>query len=129
MTYAIYSTLGEEVQRDTTLKLEPTLAGIQWGSFVDMYDPKSPWHDKRVRLAANHAINRQAINEAGDPGLFEAGGGIIPATYDFALPLEPYAYDPQKAKALLTAAGYAKGFDAGEYSCDAVYAGVTMRRW
>src|SRR5256884_648790 len=29
VTYAIYSTLGEEVQRDKTLKLEPTLAGIQ----------------------------------------------------------------------------------------------------
>ena len=29
-----------------------------------------------------------------------------------------------KAKALLTAAGYPRGFDAGEFSCDAVYAGV-----
>src|SRR4030095_16688841 len=51
-------------------------------------------------------------------------GGIIPATYDFALPVEPYAHDPAKAKALLKAAGYAKGFDAGEFSCDAVYASV-----
>jgi len=38
--------------------------------------------------------------------------------------LEPYGYDPQKSKALLTAAGYPRGFDAGEYSCDVVYAGV-----
>jgi peptide/nickel transport system substrate-binding protein len=124
VTYAIYSTLGEDVQRDKTLKLEPTLAGIQWGSFVDMYDPKSPWHDKRVRLAANHAINRQAINESETLGYSKLVGGIIPATYDFALPVEPYAYDPQKAKALLKEAGYAKGFDAGDYSCDAVYASV-----
>jgi peptide/nickel transport system substrate-binding protein len=51
-------------------------------------------------------------------------GGIIPSTYDFALPLEPYAYDPTKAKALLKEAGYARGFDAGEFSCDAVYASV-----
>src|SRR4029450_6598891 len=29
-----------------------------------------------------------------------------------------------KAKALLKEAGYAKGFDAGEFSCDAVYASV-----
>src|SRR5882724_7669089 len=50
VTYAIYSTLAEEVQRDKTLKLEPTLAGTEWGNFVDMYEPKSPWHDKRVRL-------------------------------------------------------------------------------
>jgi peptide/nickel transport system substrate-binding protein len=104
--------------------LEPTLAGIQWGSFVDRYDPTSPWHDKRVRLAANHAIHRQAINEAETLGYSKLVGGIIPATYDFALPFEPYAYDPTKAKALLTAAGYAKGFDAGEFSCDAVYASV-----
>ena len=31
VTYAIYSTLGEDVRRDPSLKLEPTLAGIQWG--------------------------------------------------------------------------------------------------
>src|SRR5499426_3452799 len=79
VTYAIYSTLGEEVRRDPTLKLEPTLAGIQWGCFVDMYDPKSPWHDKRVRLAANHAINRQAINESETLGYSKLVGGIIPA--------------------------------------------------
>ncbi len=124
VTYAIYSTLGEEVQRDKTLKLEPTLAGTEWGIFVDMYDPASPWHDKRVRLAANHAINRQALNKAETLGYSKLLGGIIPQTYDFALPLEPYAYDPKQSKALLTAAGYPQGFDAGEFSCDAVYAGV-----
>jgi peptide/nickel transport system substrate-binding protein len=124
VTYAIYSMLAEEVQRDKTLKLEPTLAGTEWGIFVDMYDPKSPWHDKRVRLAANHAVNRQALNEAETLGYSKLMGGIIPETFDFALPLEPYGYDPQQAKALLAAAGHPRGFDAGEYSCDAVYAGV-----
>ena len=58
--------------------MEPTLAGTEWGIFVDMYDPKSPWHDKRVRLAANHAINRQAINEAETLGYSKLLGGIIP---------------------------------------------------
>ena len=125
VTYAMYSTLGEEIRRDKILKLEPVLIpGNEWTSFVDMYDPKSPWHDKRVRLAANHAIDRQAINEAETLGFSRLSGGIIPRAYDFALPLEPYAYDPQKAKALLKEAGYPNGFDAGEYSCDAVYAGV-----
>jgi ABC-type transport system substrate-binding protein len=121
VTYAIYGPLAEEVQRDPTLKLAHTLAGTEWGSFVDMYDPTSPWQDKRVRLAANHAINRQALNEAETLGYSKLLGGIIPDTYDFALPLEPYAYDPPKAKALLTAAGYPQGFDAGTFSCDAVY--------
>jgi peptide/nickel transport system substrate-binding protein len=125
VTYAMYSTLGEEIRRDKNLKLEPVLIpGNEWTTFVDMYDPKSPWHDKRVRLAANHAIDRQAINEAETLGFSRLSGGIIPRAYDFALPLEPYAYDPQKAKALLKEAGHPNGFDAGEYSCDAVYAGV-----
>ena len=124
VTYAIYGTLGEEVQRTKSLKLEPTLAGTEWGIFVDMYDPASPWHDKRVRLAANHAVNRQALNEAETLGYSKLMGGIVPETYEFALPLPPYEYDPQKSKALLTAAGYPRGFDAGEFSCDAVYAGV-----
>jgi peptide/nickel transport system substrate-binding protein len=53
------------VRRDPLLKLEPVvLPGTQWITFVDQYDPTSPWHDQRVRLAANHAINRQAINDA-----------------------------------------------------------------
>jgi peptide/nickel transport system substrate-binding protein len=78
VTYAIYSTLAEEVQRDKTLKLEPTLAGTEWGIFVDMYDPKSPWHDKRVRLAANHAVNRQALNEAETLGYSKLLGGLSP---------------------------------------------------
>jgi peptide/nickel transport system substrate-binding protein len=124
VTYAIYSTLGEEVQRDKTLKLEPTLAGAQWGVFVDMYEATSPWRDKRVRLAANYAVNRQAINEAETLGYSKLQGGIIPETYEFALPLEAYGYDPRRAKALLAEAGYPRGFDAGEFSCDAVYAGV-----
>jgi peptide/nickel transport system substrate-binding protein len=125
VTYAMYNTLGDEIRRDKTLKLEPVLIpGNEWTAFVDMYDPKSPWHDKRVRLAANHAVDRQAINEAETLGFSRLSGGIIPRAYEFTLPLEPYAYDPQKAKALLKEAGYPNGFDAGEYSCDAVYAGV-----
>jgi peptide/nickel transport system substrate-binding protein len=121
VTYAIYGTLAEQVRRDPTLTLASTLGGVEWGGFVDMYDPTSPWHDKRVRLAANHALNRQALNDAETLGYSKLLGGIIPETYDFALPLEPYAYDPSKAKALLTAAGYPQGFEAGTFACDAVY--------
>ena len=62
MTYAIYGTLAEEVQRDKTLKLEPTQAGTsRASSSTCMTDPPG---DKRVRLAANHAVNHKALNEA-----------------------------------------------------------------
>jgi peptide/nickel transport system substrate-binding protein len=125
VTYALYGALADEVRRDANLQLEPVVPpGTQWITIVDQYDPKSPWADKRVRLAANHAINRQAINEAETLGHSVLSGSIIPRKFDFALPLEPYAYDVKKAEQLLKEAGYASGFDAGACSVDAVYASV-----
>jgi peptide/nickel transport system substrate-binding protein len=125
VTYGLYGALGEEVKRDPNLKLEPVvLPGTQWVVFTEQYDAKSPWADKRVRLAANHAINRQAINEAETLGHSVLSGSIIPRKFDGSLPLEAYAYDPKKAKQLLKEAGYANGFDAGDCAVDNVYTGV-----
>jgi peptide/nickel transport system substrate-binding protein len=126
VTYGLYGALGEEVKRDADLKLEPVvIPGSQWAVFTQQpYDPKSPWADKRVRLAANQAINRAAINEAETLGHSVISGSIIPRKYEFALSVEPYAYDPKKAKQLLKEAGHANGFDAGEIAGDSVYAGV-----
>jgi peptide/nickel transport system substrate-binding protein len=126
VTYGLYGALAEEVQRDSNLKLEPVVPpGTQWFVFTaEQYDPKSAWADKRVRQAANHAFNRQAVNEAETLGYSVLTGGIVPRKFDFALSLEPYTYDPNRAKQLLREAGYPKGFDAGECSGDSVYSGV-----
>jgi ABC-type transport system substrate-binding protein len=84
------------VRRDPNLKLELVFPpATQWVVFTSQqYDPKSPWYDKRVRLAANHAINRQAINEAETLGYSTPSGSIIPRKFDGALVLEPYPYLP-----------------------------------
>jgi peptide/nickel transport system substrate-binding protein len=125
VAYALYGPLAEEVRRDPSLKLEPVvIPSTQWISIIDQYDPGSPWADKRVRWAANLAINRQAINEADTLGYSVLSGSIIPRRFDFALPLEPYPYDPGRARELLEEAGYGRGFDAGECTTDAVYASV-----
>jgi peptide/nickel transport system substrate-binding protein len=126
VAYSLYGPLGDEVRRDPTLKLEPVGSpGTQWAVFTrQQYDPRSPWSDRRVRLAANHAINRQAINEAETLGYSRPTGSMIPRTFDGALPLEPYPYDPPKARRLLAAAGYAGGFEAGEVTVDSVFTGL-----
>jgi peptide/nickel transport system substrate-binding protein len=70
-----------------------------------------PLADQRVRQALNYAVNKQGYIDA----LFDGHSrpGSQPATaaaFGFNPALEPYAYDPDKARALLAAAGYAKGF-------------------
>ncbi len=126
VAYALYGPLGEEVQRDPSLKLEPVVSpATQWVVFTTrQYDPASPWSDKRVRLAANHAINRRAINEAETLGHSVPTGNIIPRKFDGALPLEPYLYDPRKARQLLSEAGYPNGFDGGDCTVDSVFTGL-----
>ena len=112
---ALEGEVAEEVRRDPKLTLVDTRhASIQWLDFAEQWDPKSPWHDKRVRLAANYAIDRQAINEAACLGFCPPTSVIIPRVMDFALQTEPLPYDPKKAKELLKEAGYPNGFDAGE---------------
>ena len=126
VAYGVYGIVAEEIQRDPHLQLQPAVGQtVQWVVFThEQYNAKSPWADQRVRLAANHAVNRQAINEAEILGYSVLSGSIVPRAFEYAVPLEPYAYDPQKAKQLLTEAGYPQGFDMGECSVGAVYASV-----
>jgi len=86
--------------------------------FTEQWDPKSPWADRRVRLAANLAIDRQAVNQAETLGLSKVTASIIPQNFEFSWPAPLYPFDPKKAKQLLTEAGYPNGFDAGTITAD-----------
>ena len=106
----------EDIKRTPRMQVVASKhASIFWVEFADQWDAKSPWHDKRLRLAANYALDRKAINEAGCIGLCPPAGVIVPRVMDFALQVEPPPYDPQKAKQLLAEAGYPNGLDAGEF--------------
>ena len=115
--FGLEAQVAEAVRNDPHLQLVAVqYPSIVWVEFLDQWDPKSPWADQRVRLAANYAIDRQAISEAACLGLCPLTGVIIPRDLDYALPLAPLPYDPQKARQLLAEAGYPNGFDAGELS-------------
>ena len=125
IVYSIRGELAEELQRTPGLVLKPTvIQSPQWVSMLDQWDPKSPWHDRRVRLAANLAIDRKAINEAITLGHSRLTYSIIPSTFDFYWQPPTYAFDPAQAKKLLAEAGFPNGFDAGEYYLDIAYANV-----
>jgi peptide/nickel transport system substrate-binding protein len=115
IAYALDGEDALNVRRDPRLQLVPSKhASIFWIEFAEQWDPKSPWHDKRLRQAVNFALDRKAINEAACLGYCPPAGVIVPRVMEFALQTTPPAYDPQKAKQLLAEAGYPKGFDAGD---------------
>jgi peptide/nickel transport system substrate-binding protein len=126
IAYSIRGPLAEELRRTPGLTLMPTYpSGTFWLVFPEQWtDPKSPWVDRRVRLAANHAIDRAAINQAETLGFSKITGSIIPFAFDgfWQPPILPY--DATRARRLLTEAGYPNGLDAGDYHCDASYANL-----
>jgi len=73
----------------------------------------NPFKDKRVRAAFAHALNLDAIKDKVMRGASTPTGLMIAPQingYNAALNT-PYAYDPDKSKALLADAGYPDGFE------------------
>ncbi|HEV8473418.1 MAG TPA: ABC transporter substrate-binding protein [Methylomirabilota bacterium] len=115
IAYLFGGPVAEELRRTPGLRIvAPLLYGMYWLDFLDQWDPKSPWHDRRVRLAASLAIDRPAINQSEMLGLGKTAASIVPPEFDFALKMEPPPFDPKRAKQLLAEAGHPNGFDAGD---------------
>jgi peptide/nickel transport system substrate-binding protein len=122
---AIRGELTEGLERTPGITLKSTVVHVPfWLYFPEQWDPKSPWHDQRVRLAAGLAIDRNAINQALTLGRSLITGSIIPDGFEFYWQPPAPAFDPAKAKRLLAEAGYPKGFDAGDYVCDIYFANI-----
>ena len=115
IVYLLSGPTAQEVKRTPGLRLAAAMPpGVVFLDLPEQWDPKSPWHDQRVRLAASHALDRNALNQAETLGLSHPTGGLIPRVLDFARAYPPPAYDPARAKKLLAEAGYPNGFDAGD---------------
>jgi peptide/nickel transport system substrate-binding protein len=91
-------------------KVNPVpVSGSAW---VRIATDAAPFSDVRVRQAFNYAVDVDAIRDAllggyGQrlPNFFSPGG------LGFDGSLQPYPYDPSKAKSLLAEAGVANGFE------------------
>ena len=122
IAYGLRGPDAEEVKRTSGLALKVILPTVsQWLVFTQQWDPKSPWADRRVRLAVNLAIDRKGFSDAEYLGHGRVAPSIIPRDFEFYWPAPTYAHDPARARQLLAEAGYPKGFDAVEVATDAVF--------
>jgi len=113
--YLFSGAVAEDLKRSPGVRVvAPLLYGVYWLDFLDQWDPKSPWHDRRVRQAASLAIDRNAINQAEMLGLGRPAGAFVPPEFEFSLKLDPPPFDPKRAKQLMVEAGFPNGFDAGD---------------
>lgn len=90
------------------------VADISPGLYHDEFylnNGRPPFDDVRVRQAFNHAIDREALNEAKQYGAGEPAWLPLPSDH-WAFPEElvpTYPYDPDLARELLGDAGYGDG--------------------
>ncbi len=98
----------QDAQRSVVQKDVPQEAFIFFVSDV----PGTPLADKRVRQALNYGVNVDSIIQNVLQGYARRiASPIGPLTLGYDADVKPYPYDLAKAKALLSDAGYANGFD------------------
>jgi peptide/nickel transport system substrate-binding protein len=108
--YWITGELAEDLQRSPGLTLAVGHTASQWLYFPEQWDPKSPWHDLRVRQAANLRLDRSNINQAIQLGhALLHDNAFVPAHFEFYRKAPPPPFDPAKAKQLLAEAGHPNG--------------------
>ncbi|HTF99991.1 MAG TPA: ABC transporter substrate-binding protein [Nitrospirota bacterium] len=99
-----------EIQGDRRFNLQPYNA-LSYSFFG--YNVRNPLlADKRVRQAFTYAVNRQEMLDS----FFNGQGTVIsgpfaPGSWAYNLDVQPYAFDPEKAKTLLRDAGFTPGAD------------------
>lgn len=104
----------------TGLKVFVKEQGSVMGCYFHQQWEDVPVADKRVRQALNLAINRAELikfifaGQAKPVAMYPVGSFAVAAGADVSL--QPYPYDPERAKQLLKEAGHANGFETTIYS-------------
>ena len=76
---------------------------------INLNTEMPPLNDIRVRQAIAHALDRNKFQRMNGERVTPGHGGITPLMPGFNPELQYPAYDPERARALLREAGYAKG--------------------
>jgi peptide/nickel transport system substrate-binding protein len=83
--YFVPGELIGRIKSNPKLMLAPVVSANWWLEFPGFQDPKSPFHDKRVREAISLAIDRDAMNQAECDGLGQVDGNWINDDVEFGM--------------------------------------------
>jgi peptide/nickel transport system substrate-binding protein len=106
LTVQISPEIAQQIETESSLRVESAGTGSVWFLAMNVEFPK--FSDLRVRQAINCAIDKEVIVSAvlGDT-VDVAHGPLAPSYIDYNPKVtEYYAYDPERAKQLLTDAAY-----------------------
>src|SRR5271169_708324 len=109
--YFVPGELIDRVKSNPKLMLAPVVSGNWWLEFPGLQDPKSPFHDKRVRQAISLAIDRDAMNQAECDGMGVTDGNWINDDVEYGMPWPKWEHNVAKAKQLMAEAGFSNGFN------------------
>lgn len=80
-------------------------------NFIGLTNTHKPFDEVKVRQAVNYAINKEAILSVVYQGIGKVGSApVSPTVWGYNPNLDPYAYNPDKARELLKEAGLENGF-------------------
>jgi ABC-type transport system substrate-binding protein len=110
-----------------TLQENPDFEVIVYDSLSqvtsEMRQTQPPFSVKEVRQAMNYAIDSQAIIDTIMNGLGRLCDSPAPPNVWGAVQLEPYPYDPERARELLAQGGYPDGFQGNLFYVSGRWAG------
>ena len=109
--YNLTAATYREVQNDEELREQFHSTPILRTTWINMRNDVEPFNDKNVRLAFNHAIDKEALIEVALGGLGSPAHTFLPPGLpgSVAEDRDPIDFDPELARELLAEAGYENG--------------------
>jgi len=104
------SEMVKSVEGNDKLELINQPSIVAW--YVSLNNMKKPFDDPRVRLALNHAVNKDAFCKVVFNGYCTPADSVLPPLMPYYVKQGVVPYDLKKAKELLTEAGYPNGFES-----------------